>query len=142
MLVESELVKRILLAAVIGGLIGAEREMRGRSAGFRTNILIAVGCAIFTIVSMTVSPSSPDRIASNIVTGVGFLGAGAIMRGRATIHGLTTAATVWVNAALGTAAGAGLYRRAITGGATTLAVLVILSPIERLVERDAGRKRD
>ena len=142
MLVESELVKRILLAAVIGGLIGAEREMRGRSAGFRTNILIAVGCAIFTIVSMTVSPSSPDRIASNIVTGVGFLGAGAIMRGRATIHGLTTAATVWVNAALGTAAGAGLYRLANTGGATTLAVLVILGPLERLVERDPGRKRD
>lgn len=142
MVAELELVKRILLAAAIGGVLGTERELHRKSAGFRTNILIAIGCAVFTIVSMSLSPSTPDRVASNIVTGVGFLGAGAIMRGRGTIHGLTTAATVWVNAALGAAAGAGMYHLALIGGAITLAVLLILGPIEYRVERTLGPKRD
>jgi len=97
----SELVRRLLLAALIGGLLGAERELRRKSAGFRTNILIALGSAVFTIVSMTLSPKAdPTRIAAQIVTGIGFLGAGTILRNRDGVHGLTTAATVWVNAAL------------------------------------------
>ena len=139
---ESELVRRLLLAAVIGGLLGAERELRRRSAGFRTNILIAVGSAVFTIVSMTISQKSdPARIAAQIVTGIGFLGAGAILRTRDRVHGLTTAATVWVNAALGIAAGAGQYRLAITAAGMTLVVLVILGPLEAAVEKKAGVQR-
>ena len=131
-----ELVIRLLLAAALGGVIGAERELRQKSAGFRTNILIAIGSALFTIGSLTLSPEAdPTRIAAQIVTGVGFLGAGAIMRTDSGIHGLTTAATVWVNAALGVAAGGGLYRLAILGGAITLSVLLVLSPVERAIER-------
>jgi len=143
MLTQAELIKRILLAVAIGGLLGAERELRRKPAGFRTNILIGLGCAVFTIVSMTLSSASPDRIASNIVTGVGFLGAGAIMREQSGgVHGITTAATVWVNASLGTAAGAGDYKLALIGGAITLAVLAILGPLEGAVEKKVGAQKD
>ena len=143
MLTHAELIKRLLLAATIGGLLGAERELRRKPAGFRTNILIGLGCAVFTIVSISISSGSPDRIAAQIVTGVGFLGAGAIMREQSGgVHGITTAATAWVNAALGTAAGAGLYTLAMIGGAVTLAVLAILGPIEAAIERRVGAKND
>jgi putative Mg2+ transporter-C (MgtC) family protein len=143
MLPDTELIKRIVLAAVIGGVLGAEREMRHKSAGFRTNILIGTGCAVFMIVSTTLTGGSPDRIAAQIVTGVGFLGAGAIMRAQTgDVHGLTTAATVWMNAALGTAAGAGQYHLAFIGGAITIAVLAILGPIEAKIERKAGFTKD
>ena len=138
-IVTRELIKRLLLAAAIGGVLGAERELRHKAAGFRTNILIGVGCAIFTIISVSISSGSPDRIAANIVTGVGFLGAGAIMRDQSGgVHGVTTAATAWVNAALGTAAGAGLYRLALFGAAITFTVLAILGPLEGAVEHKAG----
>jgi len=141
MLTEAELIRRLLLAVVIGGLLGAERELHHKSAGFRTNILIALGCAVFTITSVTLTPNAdPGRIAAQIVTGVGFLGAGAIMRGNEGVQGLTTAATVWVNAALGVAAGAGQYRLAMIAGALTLIVLLVLGPIEAALERRAGMK--
>lgn len=140
---DTEIIKRLLLAAAVGGLIGAEREVRQKSAGFRTNILIAMGSAIFTILSVHLASPTSDqtRIAAQIVTGIGFLGAGAIMRTRVGVQGLTTAATVWVNAALGVCAGAGEYHLAAIGGAITLAVLLILGPIEaafdrRLIPRD------
>jgi putative Mg2+ transporter-C (MgtC) family protein len=135
-----ELARRLVLAVVLGGLLGAERELRHKSAGFRTNILIGLGSAIFTVVSVSMA-GDPGRIAAQIVTGIGFFGAGAILRGREGVHGLTTAATVWVNAALGIAAGAGEYRLAILGGAIALAVLLILGPIEGWVERRTGRRR-
>jgi putative Mg2+ transporter-C (MgtC) family protein len=135
-LTDRELVIRLVLAAALGGIIGAERELRQKSAGFRTNILIAIGSALFTIASLTLSPNAdPTRIAAQIVTGIGFLGAGAIMRTRSGVHGLTTAATVWVSAALGIAAGGGLYRVAVLGGTITIAVLLILGPVERAIER-------
>ena len=139
MLTDAELIRRLLLAAFIGGLVGAEREFRQKSAGFRTNILIAIGSAIFTIMSVTLATdrADPTRIAAQIVTGIGFLGAGAIMRTDNRVHGLTTAATIWVNSALGVAAGAGEYRLAVVGGAITLVVLLILAPIERALERRA-----
>jgi putative Mg2+ transporter-C (MgtC) family protein len=142
-LTDSELVRRVALAAALGGLIGAERELRHKTAGFRTNILIAMGSALFTILSIGFASSGgdPGRIAAQIVTGIGFLCAGAIIRTRSGVHGLTTAATVWVNAALGMAAGSGEYHLAIIGGSTTLAVLLILSPIERSIERRAARER-
>ncbi len=135
-----ELIQRLLLAAAVGGLLGAERELRRKSAGFRTNILIALGAAVFTIVSVTLSPGAMDgtRIAAQIVTGIGFLGAGTILHNRDGVQGLTTAATVWVNAALGVAAGGGQYRLAIIGGAIVLAVLLVLGPIEAAIEMKAG----
>jgi putative Mg2+ transporter-C (MgtC) family protein len=138
-----ELIQRLLLAGAIGGLLGAERELRRKSAGFRTNILIALGAAIFTIGSLTLAPGigDPTRIAAQIVTGIGFLGAGAILRNRDGVHGLTTAATVWVNAALGVAAGGGQFHLAIIGGAIVLAVLLVLGPIEAAIELRAGPKR-
>jgi putative Mg2+ transporter-C (MgtC) family protein len=132
-----EIIRRLLLSAAIGGIIGAERELRHKSAGFRTNILIAMGAAIFTIVSVELASNTtdPTRVAAQIVTGIGFLGAGAIMRNEKEVHGLTTAATIWVNAALGVAAGGGLYDVAILGGAITMIVLLILGPIEAAVDR-------
>ena len=98
---DTELIQRLLLAAAIGGLIGAERELRRKNAGFRTNILIGLGAAIFTVAGtmLATGSSDPTRIAAQIVTGIGFLGAGAILHNRNSVHGLTTAATVWVNAA-------------------------------------------
>ena len=142
-LTDTELIQRLLLAAAIGGLLGAERELRRKSAGFRTNILIALGAAIFTIASAALATGSadPTRIAAQIVTGIGFLGAGTILRNRDGVHGLTTAATVWVNAALGVAAGGGLYRLAIIGGTIVLAVLLVLGPIEAAIEMKSGSKR-
>jgi putative Mg2+ transporter-C (MgtC) family protein len=136
----AELVQRLLLAAALGGLLGAERELRRKSAGFRTNILIALGSAVFTIASLTLAGDTADqtRIAAQIVTGIGFLGAGAILHHREAVHGLTTAATVWVNAALGVAAGGGQYRLAIVAGAITLIVLLVLGPFERYIENRSG----
>ena len=138
-----ELIQRLLLAAAIGGLIGAEREMRRKSAGFRTNILIALGSAVFTLAGITLAPSNSDplRIAAQVVTGMGFLGAGTILRNRDGVHGLTTAAIVWVNAALGMAAGGGQFHLAIMGAAITLAVLLVLGPIEAAIEVKAGPKQ-
>jgi putative Mg2+ transporter-C (MgtC) family protein len=142
-LTDIELIQRLLLAAAIGGVIGAERELRRKSAGFRTNILIALGSAIFTIAGMNMgsAASDPARIAAQVVTGIGFLGAGAILRNRDGVHGLTTAATVWVNAALGVAAGGGQFHLATVGGAIVLAVLLVLGPIETAIELKAGPKR-
>ena len=128
---------RLLLAAALGAAIGMEREIRQKPAGLRTNILIAVGAALFSIVSLRIAGGS-DRIAAQIVTGVGFLGAGAIMRGRTNVHGLTTAATIWVNAAIGTAAGLGGAGLATAATALTLLVLCVLPPIEDFFERRAG----
>jgi putative Mg2+ transporter-C (MgtC) family protein len=142
-LTDPELIQRLLLATAIGGLIGAERELRRKSAGFRTNILIGLGAAVFTVASLTLASdgSDPTRIAAQIVTGIGFLGAGAILRSRDGVHGLTTAATVWVNAALGVAAGGGLYHLAVIAGAITLGVLLVLGPIEAAIELKSGARR-
>lgn len=141
-----ELTLRLLLAAGLGAAIGIERELRQKPAGLRTNILIAVGAALFTTVSVQLAQmnGTPDRIAAQIVTGVGFLGAGAILHSGRSVHGMTTAATIWVNAAVGMAAGAGQYAMASVATAITLIVLAVLAPIERHFERrtrasDEGR---
>lgn len=140
---DPELIQRLLLAATIGGVIGAEREFRRKSAGFRTNILIGLGAAIFTICSLTLGQGvgDPTRITAQIVTGIGFLGAGTILRNRDGVHGLTTAAIVWVNAALGVAAGGGQYRLAIIAGAIVLSVLLVMGPIEAAIDLKAGPKQ-
>ncbi len=139
-----EIAQRLLLAALIGGLLGFERELRQKSAGLRTNILIAIGSAVFTALGLDLAAGSgadPARIAAQIVTGIGFLGAGAIMRtGEGAVHGLTTAAMVWVNASLGMAAGAGRYRMALIGAGITALVLFGVPPFERLIDRIFWRR--
>ena len=136
----SEVFLRLALAAVLGGAIGLEREYHHKPAGLRTNMLIALGSALFSIISVELGggAGSPDRIAAQVVTGIGFLGAGAILRSGENIHGLTTAATIWVNAAIGMAAGLGSYVVAAGAAALTLIVLAILPFIERRFEAGGG----
>ena len=135
-----EVFLRLALAAALGGAIGLEREYRRKPAGLRTNILIALGSALFSVLSFELGAAtgSPDRIAAQIVTGIGFLGAGAILRSGESVHGLTTAATIWVNAAIGMAAGLGSYALAVGSTAITLVVLAFLPMIERRFERRGG----
>jgi putative Mg2+ transporter-C (MgtC) family protein len=144
-----EVLLRISLAAVLGGLIGVEREIREREAGLRTHLLVSVGSALFTIVSAygfrdflvhggTVVRADPTRIAAQIVTGIGFLGAGAIIRQGLSVRGLTTAATLWVVAAIGLSTGAGYYAAAII---STLVALVSLWPLRILAFRLLSRFR-
>jgi putative Mg2+ transporter-C (MgtC) family protein len=143
----AEVVLRVVLAGVFGGAIGAEREIREREAGLRTHMLVSIGAALFTLVSaygfsdFHFSNSSgitydPTRIAAQVVTGIGFLGAGAIIRQGLSVRGLTTAASLWVVAAIGLATGAGYYSAAVI---TTVVVLVSLWPLRiiayRLFER-------
>jgi putative Mg2+ transporter-C (MgtC) family protein len=136
-----DLVVRLLLAAALGAAIGLEREIHGKPAGLRTNILVAVGAALFTIMSIQIpGTTTPDRVAAQIVTGIGFLGAGAIVQSRGSIHGMTTAATIWVNAAVGMTAGAGRYALASEATAITVIVLAALVPLESYFERRAERR--
>lgn len=132
---------RLLLAAALGAIVGVEREIRGKAAGLRTNILITLGSAVFTVVSIDIADGggTPDRIAAQIVSGVGFLGGGAILQSGTNVIGLTTAATIWVNAAIGMAAGAGQAMTALAGTGITLVVLVALPWFERMFE---VRQRD
>ena len=145
----AEVLLRVVLAGVLGGAIGVEREIREREAGLRTHLLVAVGAALFTLVSaygwhdFNFSTESgvtydPTRIAAQIVTGIGFLGAGAIIRQGLSVRGLTTAASLWVVAAIGIAAGAGYYTGAVI---TTIVVLVSLWPLRILAYRFIERIR-
>ena len=135
----ADIALRLLLAAGLGAAIGLERELGRKPAGLRTNILIAVGSALLTMTSIEIGGGggTPDRIAAQIVTGIGFLGGGAILRSGQTVHGMTTAATIWVNAAIGMAAGAGLFAMATMTTAITLVVLALLPPIERYLRARA-----
>ena len=137
------IVTRILLAAGLAGLLGLEREYHQKPAGLRTNMLIGIGSALFTILSLSFGQAnlgSTDRIAAQILTGIGFLGAGAILRYPRTIHGLTTAATIWVNAAIGMAVGVGMTGIAVGATVVTLLVLVALTPLEAFFQRWAHRR--
>lgn len=126
---------QIFLAVLLGGLIGLERELKGKPAGLRTTILICLGSTLFMMLSSKVAQmagsqeADPARIASGIVTGIGFLGAGSIFRGEGTVQGLTSAATIWVVGALGLAIGCGHYVLAI---GVTIIILLILSVLGRL----------
>jgi putative Mg2+ transporter-C (MgtC) family protein len=139
----------VAVAAALGGAVGLERELREREAGFRTHMLVAVGSALFTLVSAygfeefltsgdAVIRADPTRIAAQIVTGIGFLGAGAIIRQGLSIRGLTTAATLWVVAAIGLASGAGYYSAAVI---TTLVALFSLWPLRILAHTVTSRVR-
>jgi putative Mg2+ transporter-C (MgtC) family protein len=127
---------RLLLAGLLGSLIGLEREWRQKAAGLRTNILITLGSALYTSLSIQIAGNyDPARVAAQVVTGIGFLGGGAILRTEGNIQGLTTAATIWINGAIGMAAGSGRFLAAIGGTVATLIVLTALVPVERFLER-------
>jgi putative Mg2+ transporter-C (MgtC) family protein len=134
----SDIILKLALSILVGGLLGAEREYRSKSAGFRTMTLICLGATIFTIFSQILGGiGNPDRIASNIVTGIGFVGAGVIFRGDNTskVNGVTTAAMIWVTAALGMAIGAGYWLAALIATGMIFAVLVVFSLLEDRIDR-------
>jgi putative Mg2+ transporter-C (MgtC) family protein len=133
-------ISAILLAICCGAAIGFERQLRHKPAGLRTNILICLGAAVFTIISgrMAGDKDSITRIAAQIVTGVGFLGAGAVIQDRGGIHGLTTAATIWLVASVGMACGAKLYQLA---GVSTLIAIIVLVGL-RYLEKPFGRSKE
>jgi putative Mg2+ transporter-C (MgtC) family protein len=144
-----EVLLRLALAAVFGAAIGIERELREREAGLRTHLLVSVGSALFTIVGAygfreflvnggSVVRADPTRIAAQIVTGIGFLGAGAIIRQGLSVRGLTTSATLWVVAAIGLASGAGYYSAAAI---STVLVILSLWPLRILAHRTFVRFR-
>jgi len=149
-----ELLLRICAAALLGGLVGLERDVHGRAAGLRTHMLVAMGAGLFMVLSELVAThgnsaiaaaggigryADPGRIAAQVVTGIGFLGAGTIIKEGFTIRGLTTAATLWVVAAIGLAAGAGEFVLAAGGTALAVLGLMLLSYAERGYRKDAYR---
>lgn len=140
-----EITVKIALSSLLGGLIGAERESKGKWAGLRTHMLIAVGSALLTHISILIGREyavgsnawDPGRIAAQIVSGVGFIGAGTIIQARGAVYGLTTAAGLWVASALGISVGSGFYGEAIVTTVALLVILVALRPLERFLRRDA-----
>ncbi len=139
---------KLLLAAFLGGMIGLEREIHGRPAGFRTHLLVALGSCLFVITSIhfyTVFGNfsgavavgvDPGRVAAQVVTGIGFLGAGAIIREKFSVRGLTTAACLWVAAAIGLACGIGLFAISMVVTGISLLSLLLLKRIEAVLKRD------
>ena len=145
---EIQLLIRLLLATLLGGLIGLERELHGRPAGFRTHLMVSLGAALYMGISLHFYQEygglsgnlavrvDPGRVAAQIVVGIGFLGAGAIIRENASVRGLTTAACLWVAAAIGTACGAGMLLIALVVTAISLVSLLVLKRIEEGLSRD------
>jgi putative Mg2+ transporter-C (MgtC) family protein len=138
-----ELLGQLVLAVVLGGAIGLERELHGKPAGLRTTILICIGATLFTDFSIHIGAGrgDPGRIAAQILTGVGFIGAGTILHTRGQVTGLTSAATIWVVAAIGMALGAGAYVEAVGSTVLVLVVLTGLFPAEALLGRRMARSR-
>lgn len=126
---------QVSFAFIIGAIIGIEREFRSKPAGFRTMIIICVGSCLYTILSKESNSVSPDRIASNVVTGIGFIGAGVIFKEGITVNGLTTAALIWVTAALGMAIGYHNYSLAIVVSAIVVITLFVLEPVQRFINK-------
>lgn len=138
-----DLLARVVVAALLGGLIGWERELHGRWAGLRTHMALSLGAAVFAMIGTGLAPApSPDatRVVQGIAAGIGFLGAGTILKlsDQLEVKGLTTASTVWLTAALGTAAGLAMYALAVTAAVTALVVLVLLRPIGKRFGKDDG----
>lgn len=131
-LAENEILTRLVLAAFLGALVGMEREFHKKPAGIRTHGIICMGAALFTVMSGEFSPQEPGRIAAGIVTGIGFLAAGVIFKFESHVRGITTAAEIWVLAAIGIAVGAGFYFAAV---AATIIVLFFLVP-GKMLEKD------
>jgi putative Mg2+ transporter-C (MgtC) family protein len=139
MLTDSQIIIRLITSVVLSGLIGLERQIHRRSAGLRTHILVCLGSCLIMLTSLYVfdiyrdkAPLDPARIAAGVITGIGFLGAGAIIREKAEIKGLTTAASLWVVAGVGLAVGVGFYSAAIV---TALLALIVLFFLRRVEEK-------
>lgn len=141
MLSSLDITFRLVFAFVLGGIIGFEREKKGRSAGLRTHILVCAGSCLIMLVSIYIYESykhevtlDPARIAAGVVTGIGFLGAGTIIRSAQEVHGLTTAASVWLSAAIGLAVGCGFFSGALVTTVIALITLLMLKPLERKLD--------
>ncbi len=132
---EQDIVIRIIVSVVAGAIIGAEREYRSKSAGFRTLILICMGSCLFTILSGFINVTEPERIAVGIVSGIGFLGAGVIFKSDNKVTGLTTAATIWITAAVGMAIGGGYYIYAAVAWVLALLVLILFTRLENYIDK-------
>jgi len=145
---EIDIVIRLCLAFLGGGIIGFERSFRRQVAGLRTHILIAIGAASLMLLSIwlpqnfTEKPGDPGRIAAQVVSGIGFLGAGAIIRLGSNIRGLTTAASLWLTAAIGLTVGAGMFVTALTAEILALVTLVVLHKVENKIFPDDWVKKD
>lgn len=138
---EVDIATKLIVSVILGMIVGLDREIRGKPAGLRTHILVCVGAALFTIVSVVVEGGLDTRIASGIVTGIGFLGAGMIFHAENKVSGLTTAAEVWVLGAIGIAVGYGLYFAAIVA---TIIVIFVLKPgklLEKRMDEKFRKKR-
>jgi putative Mg2+ transporter-C (MgtC) family protein len=138
-----DLLLQLALAVVLGGIIGLERELKGKPAGLRTNILICMGAALYTALSVKMAGAhgDPGSVAAQILTGVGFIGAGTILHTRGSVTGLTSAATIWVVAAVGMALGSAAYVEAIGTALLVVAVLTGLGFLESVLERQQTRSR-
>lgn len=143
---ELEFLLRLLLSVLFGGAIGYFREITKKAAGLRTHTLVALGSATFTIVSIMMAQqlggADPTRIASNIVTGIGFIGAGTIFVAGGSVKGLTTAASIWVCAAIGMAVGAGLYEISFAATILALVVIQLLQVVEQKFLRASQREEN
>jgi len=137
----ADLLLQLVLATILGGAIGLERELKGKPAGLRTNILICIGAATFTHLSVSLGHGDPGRIAAQVLTGVGFIGAGTILHTRGSVTGLTSAATIWVVSAMGMALGMGLYYEAVGTTVLVMAVLLGLSRVEVALGRYSSNSR-
>ncbi|WP_312090564.1 MgtC/SapB family protein [Chryseobacterium sp.] len=126
----------IFVSVILGVLIGAEREYRNKSAGLRTFILICFGSCLFTILSIKIGVNNPDRIAANIITGIGFLGAGVIFKGDNKIDGITTATTIWATSSIGMAVGSGYVYLSLLGTFLILIILSFLTFFEKFIDRE------
>ncbi len=131
----SEIITRLIVSVLLGAVIGAEREYRDKSAGLRTMILISAGSSLFMLISILLTNGTTDRIASTIVTGIGFIGGGVIFKSDKEVAGLTTAAAIWMSAAIGMASGAGLFLPAVLFTVVTLLVLAALSWSENVIDK-------
>ncbi len=145
MIPPQEIIFRLLLGAVIGGIIGFEREVHGRAAGFRTQLIVCVAAVLIMIVSenyyyyiRALDPTlriDPARIAAGAIIGIGFLGGGVIIKSGSTVRGLTTAASIWIVSVIGLAVGAGLYLESVVSTAITVIALVVLRKVEQMIKR-------
>src|SRR3989338_6045113 len=151
MLTDAQIIFRLVLSVVLSGLIGLERQMHKRTAGLRTHILVSLGSCLIMLTSIYVFdiykdkvPLDPARIAAGVITGIGFLGAGAIIRDRAEVKGLTTAASLWVVAGLGLAVGCGFLKAAVYTTILAIVVLYFLRYVEGMIifneDKECGRK--
>ena len=137
-----DVIYRLILAVILSGLIGLEREIHGREAGLRTHILVGIGASLIMLTSIYIASqyamsnsADPGRVAAGVVAGIGFIGAGTIIRSRASIRGLTTAASLWATAGIGLAIGSGFYLGALITTILILFSLIFLGRIERFIAR-------